>query len=143
MVPTPAKDSFPEHEDDALSVVLVWGESVAIQGPAVRLRIVLSEGIVLGPGKADLLAAIDEHGSIAAAGRSMAMSYQRAWSLVDELNRGFCAPLVVVSRGGAERGGATLTVTGRKVLDGYRSIERIAAQTCRPDIDELVKLTAR
>ncbi len=116
---------------------------MAIQGPAVRLRLVLKEGIVLGPGKADLLAAIDEHGSIAAAGRSMEMSYQRAWSLVDELNRSFCAPLVVVSRGGAERGGAALTATGRKVLDGYRSIERTAAETCRPELDELVKLAVR
>jgi molybdate transport system regulatory protein len=52
-----------------------------------------------------LLGANAELGSIAAAGRSMGMSYQRAWSLVDELNRYFRAPLVEVSRGGAGRGG--------------------------------------
>jgi molybdate transport system regulatory protein len=105
------------------------------------MRIVLREGVAIGPGKADLLAAIEAYGSIAAAGRSMDMSYQRAWSLVAELNRGFRSPLVTVTRGGSERGGATLTPTGRKVLDGYRSIVRAASEHCRPDIDELLKLT--
>ncbi len=114
-----------------------------IERPVVRLRIVFREGFAFGPGKADLLAAIDELGSIAAAGRSMEMSYQRAWSLVDELNHGFRSPLVTVSRGGAERGGASLTPTGRKVLDGYRSIERIAAEHCRPAIEELELLAMK
>jgi molybdate transport system regulatory protein len=111
--------------------------------PVVRMRIILREGVALGPGKADLLAAIDQHGSIAAAGRSMDMSYQRAWSLVDELNRSFRSPLVAVSRGGADRGGATLTAVGQRVLAGYRSIERMAAEHCKPEIDELLELAAR
>jgi molybdate transport system regulatory protein len=104
------------------------------------MRIVFREGVAFGPGKADLLAAIAEHGSIAAAGRSMDMSYQRAWSLVDELNRSFKSPLVAVSRGGAVRGGATLTPIGQKVLAGYRTIERTAAEHCRPELDELQQL---
>jgi molybdate transport system regulatory protein len=104
------------------------------------MRIVLREGAAFGPGKADLLAAIDELGSIAAAGRTMGMSYQRAWSLVDDLNRMFCEPLVAVTRGGARRGGATLTVTGRKVLEGYRAIERAAASSCRKELRRIGRL---
>jgi molybdate transport system regulatory protein len=46
-------------------------------GPELRLRIVLGKDIAIGPGKADLLEAIRETGSITAAGRAMQMSYKR------------------------------------------------------------------
>ena len=46
-----------------------------------RIRILLGSSIAIGPGKAALLAAIGEMGSIAAAGRRMGMSYRRAWLL--------------------------------------------------------------
>ena len=68
--------------------------------PVLRIRVVLPSGYAVGPGKADLLSAIERLGSIAAAGRSMNMSYQRAWSLVDDLNRTFPR---AASRGGSWR----------------------------------------
>ena len=40
-----------------------------------RIRILLGSSIAIGPGKAALLEAIGETGSIAAAGRRMGMSY--------------------------------------------------------------------
>ena len=46
-----------------------------------RIRILLGSSIAIGPGKAALLEAIGETGSIAAAGRRMGMSYRRAWVL--------------------------------------------------------------
>ncbi|MBE9636099.1 winged helix-turn-helix domain-containing protein [Salipiger pacificus] len=82
---------------------------------------------MLGPGKADLLEHIRETGSIAAAGRAMAMSYKRAWSLVEEMNSAFRAPLVDSSRGGAKGGGAHLTETGDEVLANYRALEETIA----------------
>jgi molybdate transport system regulatory protein len=110
--------------------------------PSVRLRIVLAPGVALGPGKADLLAGVERHGSIAAAGRAMGMSYQRAWSLIVELNAMFELPLVAVSRGGAGRGGATLTETGRAVLQRYRAIEASTASICKKEIKEIACMTA-
>lgn len=105
--------------------------------PVIRIRVVLDDGVALGPGKADLLAAIAELGSIAAAGRSMGMSYQRAWSLVDELNHYFREPVVEVSRGGAARGGARLTPLGQDVLATYRTIQKKAAAHCAAELDRL------
>src|SRR5690606_39419927 len=61
--------------------------------------------VYLGPGRADLLEAIAARGSISAAGKSMGMSYKRAWDLVQALNTGFGAPLVETERGGAGQGG--------------------------------------
>ncbi|MEL6768433.1 MAG: winged helix-turn-helix domain-containing protein [Pseudomonadota bacterium] len=92
-------------------------------GPVLRLRLVWPGRGMLGPGKADLLALIDETGSISAAGRAMGMSYKRAWTLVSTLNDMFAEPLVDRARGGTQGGGAALTKTGREVLAHYRALE--------------------
>src|SRR5262245_9723195 len=42
-----------------------------------RVRILIGDGMVLGPGKVDLLEAIGRTGSISAAGRALGMSYRR------------------------------------------------------------------
>lgn len=96
--------------------------------PRLRLRILFGADAMLGPGKADLLERIRETGSISAAGRSMSMSYRRAWSLVEEMNRAFSDPLVESTRGGAKGGGARLTAAGETVLAHYRKLEEIAAE---------------
>ena len=66
----------------------------------------------MGPGKADLLDAIRQTGSISASAKLMKMSYRRAWELVDVMNRCFDLPLVQTSPGGAHGGGAQLTELG-------------------------------
>ena len=97
-------------------------------GPHLHLRVVFGPGAMLGPGKARLLEAIRETGSISAAGRSMNMSYKRAWMLVENLNATFREPLVDSTRGGAKGGGAVLTEAGETVLAHYRSLEARAAE---------------
>lgn len=96
--------------------------------PNLRIRIVFGQEVMLGPGKADLLERIRDTGSIAAAGRSMSMSYKRAWMLVESMNAAFREPLVESSRGGAKGGGAHLTATGAEVLANYRKLEDIMAE---------------
>lgn len=91
--------------------------------PRFRFRLLLGQSIAIGPGKADLLAAIAETGSISAAGRSMGMSYKKAWYLIDTMNKCFRTPLIETSKGGTAHGGATLTPLGRDVLRRYRAIE--------------------
>ena len=102
-------------------------KSVARKAAAVRgcprLRITLGEGLILGPGKVDLIDAIERTGSISAAGREMGMSYRRAWLLVDALNRMFKRPVVVAATGGAKGGGARLTDFGRAIASAYRRAE--------------------
>ena len=93
----------------------------------LRIRIVFGDEEMIGPGKADLLERIDQHGSIAAAGREMGMSYKRAWELIGTLNAMFRAPLVDSTRGGPGGGGAILTDLGRAVLAEYRAFEMEAA----------------
>jgi len=94
----------------------------------VVLRDAAGHAVALGPGKADLLEAIGETGSIAAAGRRLGMSYKRAWSLVETLNTMFRGPLVDAAKGGAHGGGAALTPLGRRILSAYRGLEANAAR---------------
>jgi len=93
-------------------------------GP-LRLKIMLFCGEVtaIGPGKAELLEAIDRTGSISAAGRAMSMSYRRAWSLVDTMNRCWSEPVVQTMVGGGTKGGARLTAFGTRLLGAYRELE--------------------
>lgn len=90
---------------------------------AVTLRLTLSDRVALGPGKAALMELIRDTGSIAAAGRQMGMSYQRAHDLVSALNADFQAPLVETMAGGARGGGAKLSVLGEQVLAAFREVE--------------------
>ncbi|PJE29647.1 molybdate transport system regulatory protein [Pseudooceanicola antarcticus] len=96
--------------------------------PRFRIRLDYGDGVVLGPGKAELLERIAGTGSISAAGREMGMSYKRAWQLVEALNSMFRVPLVLSSRGGARGGGAALTEAGEQVLAAYRALENSAKE---------------
>jgi molybdate transport system regulatory protein len=104
----------------------------------LRFRIVLKPGFALGPGKADLLEAIAETGSLTAAAARFAMSYKRGWTLVREMNGAFSGPLVETEKGGAGGGGAArLTPLGRKVLARYRAMERDAGKAIAAGIADL------
>ena len=103
-----------------------------------RLKIVLGIETAIGPGKADLLDHIVATGSIAAAGRKMAMSYRRAWLLVDEMNSMFRRPLVSTTKGGkGGGGGARLTDFGAEVLTRYRRMQDETARAINRDLQAL------
>ena len=103
----------------------------------LRIRILLATGEPFGPGKAELLEAIRDSGSIAAAGRRMGMSYQRAWDLVAAMNAHFREPVVAAAKGGARGGGTALTPFGVEILAAYREIEALAAEATAERLDWL------
>jgi molybdate transport system regulatory protein len=82
--------------------------------------------IALGPGKVDLLEAIEREGSISQAARSMELSYRRAWDMVETMNQCFKKPLVKSVTGGSKGGGAQLTDSGKKMIVLFRSMEKQA-----------------
>lgn len=97
-----------------------------------RLRVVAGDVIVLGPGKAALLEAIDGEKELRAAAGRLGMSYMRAWTLLREMNRAFGRPLVETTRGGKTHGAARLTELGRRVLALYWEMERRSASAAAP-----------
>lgn len=93
----------------------------------VKLQLQCGDGFAMGPGKADLLEAIEREGSISAAGRALGMSYRRTWLLVDEMNRCFREKLVETLSGGGRERGARVTACGHRVLASYRALEAQSA----------------
>jgi molybdate transport system regulatory protein len=93
----------------------------------VKLQLACGDTYAMGPGKAEVLAAIDREGSISAAGRALGMSYRRIWLLVDEMNRCFRSRLIETRAGGSRDRGAHLTETGYAVLAAFRDLEAQSA----------------
>src|ERR1700676_502236 len=101
----------------------------------LRFRIVLEPGVALGPGKADLLAAIADTNSITAAASRFDMSYKGAGGLTGGRTRAFAERLVETTKGGTGGGGsARLTPLGRHVLERYRQMEADATAVIAPGI---------
>ena len=105
-----------------------------------QLRISFRKSIAMGPGKADLLDAIAESGSISAAARKLGMSYRRAWLLVDTMNASFKSPLVETLTGGARGGGAEVTELGYEVVRRYRQMEKKACASVAREMAEFSDL---
>jgi molybdate transport system regulatory protein len=95
----------------------------AIAPLKLRVQLICGADTAMGPGKADVLAAVDRTGSISAAGRELGMSYRRTWLLVDTMNRCWIEPLVDTMPGGGARKGAQLTACGRSILVAFRQLE--------------------
>ena len=89
----------------------------------VRPRIYINDDISLGPGKIDLLRAIDGFNSLSAAAKDLGIPYKRAWIVLDSLNKGIGKPVVSTSTGGNKGGGTVLTALGRKLLAWYDQAE--------------------
>jgi molybdate transport system regulatory protein len=105
--------------------------------PKLTLRVDLGSGRALGPGKIRLLEAIDKTGSISQAGRTLGMSYRRAWLLVDDMNSCFRDSVIEAQPGGAHGGGAVLTAFGQKLVERYRAIETEALAATRKHFHDL------
>src|ERR1700674_5064515 len=95
-------------------------------GVRLTLRVDFGTDRAIGPGKVLLLEAIDRTGSISQAGRSLGMSYRRAWLLIDDMNRCFRHAAVRARPGGSRGGGAVLTEFGAELVRDYRAIETAA-----------------
>lgn len=106
----------------------------------IQARLMLDEEIAMGPGKADLLDAIQATGSISAAGKQLGMSYRRAWMLVDCMNRCFQQPLVMTVAGGSQGGGTQLTARGEDVLKRYRQLQAQINQLSEQQFPEFKSL---
>jgi len=103
----------------------------------LTLRVDFGSRRSIGPGKIRLLEEIGRGGSISQAGRSLGMSYRRAWLLIDDLNRSFRQAVVRARSGGSQGGGAALTDFGAGLVRDYRAIEKAAAGAAKSRLSRL------
>lgn len=100
----------------------------------LSIRIDLANGTRFGPGKAALLRALDDFGTISSAAKALGMSYPRALKLIEQMNGAFSAPIVEAQHGGKSGGGAVVTETGREILSLY---EQLQAKATAQSAEEL------
>ena len=79
---------------------------------------------VIGDGRVELLASIDECGSLSEAARRGGISYRQAYNLISILNRRCGVRIVETSIGGKSGGGTRLTGEGQKLVREYVSLKR-------------------
>lgn len=103
----------------------------------LKLRLYFADNHSLGPGKVQLLEAVEKHGSISAAARSMGMAYRQAWLLLDDLNRCFEQPVVATATGGRAGGGAQLTPLGHEVVRRFHVMEELTRHAIEGELQAL------
>ena len=72
----------------------------------------------------------------------MGMSYRRAWTLVDSMNRNFRDDLVVTATGGRGGGGSRVTPLGLDILARFRRTEAKASAAVADDVEAFAGLMA-
>src|SRR5690606_15419115 len=92
-----------------------------------------------GSSRIDLLAQIDDTGSISAAARAVGMSYKGAWDAIDTMNNLAGEPLVLRATGGKGGGGARLTERARRLVATFQALEtehrRVMAHLAQAGLD--------
>ena len=102
-----------------------------------RIWIEADGNILLGEGRVSLLKAIEAEGSLSKAAKSLGMSYKKAWSLIDAVNKRAEKPVTTSSIGGKGGGGATLTAYGKSLVEAFDTIN----ENCWKFLDEQIKQT--
>ena len=88
-----------------------------------RLFVDTEAGAYLGDTRVRLLEAIDLHGSITRAAKSVGISYKAAWELVGSVNSQSRELVVTKNAGGSHGGGSCLTPYGKRLVAFYRAVE--------------------
>ena len=79
----------------------------------------------INPERVAILRLIASGGSLFFASKELSISYQKAWSVVDDMNKKAPSPLVTKQRGGSNGGGAAITEYGSNILKEYSYIEQL------------------
>ncbi len=82
--------------------------------------------LVFGTGKAHILKAIGQTGSINKAAKQLNMSYRRAWSHIKTIEKRLAKPLLIRIKGGKNGGGAVLTEYAKDLIQKFETLEKDA-----------------
>ena len=83
-----------------------------------------NDKLVFGVGRAGILRAVAETGSLNKAAGELNMSYRHAWSCIKAAEERLGRPLLVRSKGGRKGGGATLTEYAQDLVCKFEILDR-------------------
>ena len=100
-----------------------------------RIWIEAGDKVLLGEGRVKLLKAIESEGSLSKAAKTIGMSYKKAWTLVDAVNKSAKSEVVEKSVGGQQGGGTILTPYGKRLVETFDAIN----ENCWKFLDQQFK----
>ena len=100
-----------------------------------RIWIETNNKVLMGEGRMRLLKEIDKLGTLSKAAKSLDISYKKAWTLIDSVNKSAKENVTTTTIGGKNGGGATLTPYGHKLVTVFEEIN----QSCWKHLDEQLK----
>ncbi|QXP52809.1 MULTISPECIES: winged helix-turn-helix domain-containing protein [unclassified Cellulophaga] len=100
-----------------------------------RIWIEVGDNVLIGQGRVKLLKAIEAQGSLAKAAKSIGMSYKKAWTLVDAVNKSAKEAVVTKTVGGTKGGGTLITPYGLKLITAFETINK----NCWEFLDQQMK----
>jgi len=92
----------------------------------IKSRIWIESGsnVLVGEGRIKLLKAINAEGSLSKAAKSIGMSYKKAWTLMDAVNKSAKEAVVTKTIGGQQGGGTVITPYGKKLIAAFETINK-------------------
>jgi molybdate transport system regulatory protein len=116
------KSARPSH--DAAAPALLDGRV----GTRLKGWLTWDGEFFVGPRYIRLLEAIDAAGTIRGACEASGMSYRTCINRIRQMERTLGAPILEISRGGAEHGGARLTPLAQRLVRVYHEWRRAVVQ---------------
>jgi len=110
----------------------------------LRSKVWIERGdeVLLSEWRVELLAAVAETGSLAAAAARLGVPYRTAWQRVKEMETRLGRPLLATESGGAEGGGSRLTPAAADLLARFRrltdGVSDLLAERFRREFDDLL-----
>ena len=89
-----------------------------------RIWIEVDDKMFLGEGRVKLLKAIERTGSLSKAAKSIQISYNKAWKLIDSVNKAAKELVVIKNTGGKGGGGAIVTAYGKNLISSFDTVNR-------------------
>src|SRR5216117_3059003 len=94
--------------------------------PRHKLWLNWNGAFLMGPRYLRFLEAVEDTGTIRAAGRAVGWSYRTCLNRIREMERVLGAKVLVTTRGGARRGGSRLTPEARRLVKLFETWRREA-----------------
>lgn len=89
-----------------------------------RIWIEVGENVLVGEGRVRLLKEIEATGSLNKAAKSIGMSYKKAWTMIDAVNRSSKEAVVTTSVGGQKGGGTVITPYGKDLIKAFDQLNK-------------------
>jgi len=100
-----------------------------------RIWIEAGDNVLIGEGRVQLLKAIEIEGSLSKAAKSIGMSYKKAWTLIDAVNKSAHKAVVTKTIGGQKGGGTVVTPYGKMLIEAFDTINK----NCWTFLDQQLK----